>query len=157
MRFRNSSPQMSQRFRSIALVKKIRFGNCGLRRIAFALILSLAPFASSLTVADELGKTKRTDELVSKLVAMLMQRDHLSSRALDDTISQRAFDQFIKMLDPMKVYFLQSDIDEFEKWKVELDNQMLEGDFSAAFDRSYGIQAILPFAITRCRELEARF
>lgn len=134
MRFRNSSPQMSQRSRSIVLVEKICSGKSAFRKIAFALVLGLATFASSVASAQELGKTGRTDELVSKLVAMLMQRDHLSSRALDDTISQRAFDQFIKMLDPMKVYFLESDINEFEKWKVELDNQMLEGDFSAAFD-----------------------
>ena len=59
---------------SIALGGKIRFGKSGFRKVAVALILGLATFASSLTVADELGKTGRTDELVSKLVAMLMQR-----------------------------------------------------------------------------------
>ena len=134
MRFRNFSPRLSTRSRHNALDRKLILGNAGVRKIALALILGLATLASSLATADELGKTGRTDELVSKLVAMLMQRDHLSSRALDDTISERAFDQFIKMLDPMKVYFLQSDVDEFQKWKDELDDQMLEGDFSAAFD-----------------------
>lgn len=134
MRFSNSSPRLSIRSWSKALGNKIHFGKSGFKKVAIALILGVATLTSSITVADELGKTGRTDELVSKLVAMLMQRDHLSSRALDDTISQRAFDQFIKMLDPMRVYFLQSDIDDFEKWEVELDDQMLEGDFSAAFD-----------------------
>ena len=71
---------------------------------------------------------------VSRVVAKLMQSDHLSSRELDDTISMRAFDMFIKNLDPMKAYFLQSDIDEFAKWKTQLDDQMKAGEFSAAFE-----------------------
>ena len=51
--------------------------------------------------SDELGKPTRNEVLVSKMVAKLMQDDHLSSRALDDTISERAFDMFIKNLDPL--------------------------------------------------------
>ena len=81
----------------------------------------------------ELKAPTRTDSLVSRLVADLMERQHLSSRPLDDTISSRAFDMFIKNLDPTKSYFLQSDVDEFSKWKSKLDDQMKAGDFSAAF------------------------
>ncbi len=83
--------------------------------------------------SDELGKPTRNEVLVSKMVAKLMQDDHLSSRALDDTISERAFDMFIKNLDPLKAYFLSSDIDEFGKYKDQLDDQMKDGDYSAAF------------------------
>ncbi|MFK7768263.1 MAG: carboxy terminal-processing peptidase [Mariniblastus sp.] len=83
--------------------------------------------------ADDLLKPAKTDMLVSKLVASLMQRQHLSSRDLDDTISNRAFDMFIKNLDPTKSYFLKSDIDEFSKWKFELDDQMKIGKFEIAF------------------------
>ncbi len=97
-------------------------------------VLGIAVLVGSRLVADEIGKPSRTDAFVSKLVAKLMQQDHLSSRALDDTISNRAFDQFIKSLDPMKVYFLKSDIDAFGKWKDQLDDQMKEGDFTAALE-----------------------
>ena len=83
--------------------------------------------------SEELGKPTRNEVLVSKMVAKLMQDDHLSSRALDDTISERAFDMFIKNLDPLKAYFLSSDIDEFAKYKDQLDDQMKAGDYSAAF------------------------
>ena len=83
--------------------------------------------------SDELGKPTRNEILVSKMVAKLMQDDHLSSRALDDTISIRAFDMFIKNLDPLKAYFLRSDVEEFSKYKDQLDDQMKAGDYSAAF------------------------
>ncbi len=95
-------------------------------------LLILVGSVSSLQ-ADDLKAPTRTDALVSRLVADLMERQHLSSRPLDDTISSRAFDMFIKNLDPTKSYFLQSDVDEFSKWKSKLDDQMKDGDFSAAF------------------------
>ncbi len=85
------------------------------------------------TAQSELEKPTRNEVLVSKMVAKLMQDDHLSSRELDDTISMRAFDMFIKNLDPLKAYFLKSDIDEFSKYKDQLDDQMKTGDYSAAF------------------------
>ena len=84
--------------------------------------------------ADELEKPTRDERLISKIVAALMQRDHLSSRELDDTISARAFERFIKALDPTKVYFQQSDIDEFKKWEDQLDDQLKSGNFSTAME-----------------------
>ena len=100
--------------------------------LATILVVGLAIFGYRIN-ADDLGKPTKTEEMVSQLVAKLMQEAHLSNRKLDDAISARAFDMFIKNLDPMKAYFLQSDIDEFSKWKTQLDDQMKEGDFSAAF------------------------
>jgi carboxyl-terminal processing protease len=83
--------------------------------------------------ADELGKTTRVERQLSKILARFMQDQHLSARAVDDSISERAFDMYIKNLDRMKVYFLKSDIDEFSKWRKDLDNQMNNGEFTAAF------------------------
>ncbi len=103
-----------------------------LTKFVIVLVLGVSVFATSNMVADDLGKPTRYDKVVSQMVAGLMQRDHLSSRQLDDTISVRAFDHFIKTLDPMKVYFVQSDIDSFQKWKEDLDDQMKSGDFSTA-------------------------
>ncbi len=83
--------------------------------------------------ADDLGRPTVINKMVAKLVTKLMQDDHLSNRPMDDQISQRAFDLFVKSLDPMKVYFAQSDIDEFSVWRTDLDDEMKRGDFTAAF------------------------
>ena len=116
---------------------KVSFG-FPMRMIICATVSSCALWlvgANSIASAqsDELAKPTRNEVLVSKMVAKLMQDDHLSSRALDDTISIRAFDMFIKNLDPLKAYFLRSDIEEFAKYKDKLDDQMKDGDYSAAF------------------------
>ncbi len=83
--------------------------------------------------ADELATPTRTDRRVSLLVAQLMQTNHLSNQPLDDSRSIRAFDNYVDNLDPLKVYFLKSDIAEFERFKTQLDDQMLKGEFTAAY------------------------
>lgn len=100
---------------------------------AFALV-GIVVDAQSIDISEQSSTDKLISKTVSKVVAKLMQSDHLSSRPLDDTISRRAFDMFIKNLDPMKAYFLESDIEDFSKWKTELDDQMIAGEFSAAFE-----------------------
>lgn len=79
------------------------------------------------------GQPSEHDRQVSRLVSRLMQKDHLSKRDLDDTISKRAFDIFVRALDPMKVYFMQSDIDSFAEWESRIDDDIKQGDFSIAF------------------------
>ena len=102
--------------------------------VLLAVTLLVTVSDPSCCQAEELAAPTRTDMVVSKLVAKMMQSDHLSHHALDDTISSRAFDLFIKALDPTKAYFMKSDIAEFQKWKFQLDDQMQAGDFSAAFN-----------------------
>ncbi len=96
--------------------------------------MAMAVLIASYSNADDLKPPTRNERNVALLVARLMKGEHLSNRGVDDTISNRAFDLYLKMLDPLKVYFMQSDIDEFSKWKDKLDDQMEEGDFTAALD-----------------------
>ena len=82
---------------------------------------------------ENFGQPSRAERQVSLLVSRLMQKDHLSRRPLDDKISQRAFNMFTRALDPMKIYFMKSDIEEFTKFEAEIDDRMMQGDYSIAF------------------------
>ena len=100
--------------------------------IALSILLQAA--TGQIKADDEVfGKPGENDRQVSRLVSQLMQKDHLSKRNLDDTISKRAFDIFVRALDPMKVYFMQSDIDSFSQYESRIDNDIKRGDFSIAF------------------------
>ncbi len=97
----------------------------------------VAPPQSSRSgpAADEkLGEVSKNDRQSARWVAELMLREHLSQKPIDDLISGRALEMFIKSLDPAKTYFLKSDIAEFQQWNTKLDDQVKEGDFSAAFE-----------------------
>tara|TARA_R110002049_G_scaffold72490_1_gene186942 strand:- start:31141 stop:33300 length:2160 start_codon:yes stop_codon:yes gene_type:complete len=77
---------------------------------------------------------KDRDKIVARLIANLMPRTHVSSQNLDDTISRRAMDLFIDSLDPLKLYFYQSDINEFHRSETKIDDMVRVGDLSLAYD-----------------------
>ena len=77
---------------------------------------------------------KDRDKIVARLIANLMPRTHVSSQSLDDTISRRALDLFLDSLDPLKLYFYQSDIDEFHQSETSIDDMVRQGDLSLAYD-----------------------
>jgi carboxyl-terminal processing protease len=84
------------------------------------------------SVGDD-RKATVVDKQTAKEVAKLLQERHLSRRPLNDEASERAFDLFIKTLDSAKVYFMQSDIDEFAVNKSQIDDMLIKGDLSFAF------------------------
>jgi carboxyl-terminal processing protease len=100
---------------------------------AIGLILALQSKTVVGTEESRMGEVGPKERLVSQFVWQMMERNHLSKRRVDDEISLRAFDKYIKTLDPTKAYFRQSDIDEFSTWKTQLDDQLRASDYSAAF------------------------
>jgi carboxyl-terminal processing protease len=58
---------------------------------------------------------------------------HYISATLNDELSARIYDAYIEDLDPSRSYFLQSDIDEFEKYRYLMDNDLRRGDIETAF------------------------
>ncbi|MDA8746206.1 S41 family peptidase, partial [Rubripirellula amarantea] len=90
------------------------------------------------TVVDDvpfqLGQPSRTDRSVAIVIAQLMPRNHVSAKRLDDEISERALDLFVDSLDPLKLYFYKSDIDEFARSATIIDDMVKNGDLNLAFD-----------------------
>lgn len=82
---------------------------------------------------NELEGPPAKDRHVALVVSELLSKDHLLKESLDDTHSQRGLDNFFRSLDPMKVYFLQPDIEEFTNQRNNLDDQIKSGDVSFAY------------------------
>jgi carboxyl-terminal processing protease len=90
-----------------------------------------AALLSPLVWAEPTGPTQ-SDRHVTVAVTSLLRREHLTKHALDDEISARCGDGYLKLLDPWKLYFYQSDIDAFNAFKTELDDMAKKGDVSFA-------------------------
>jgi carboxyl-terminal processing protease len=121
--------------------KMNRLGNSLARKgrsplVVAALLVALAcgmlPFLSEGTHADLQGPGAG-ERRVTLSVATLLQRLHLARRPLDDELSAACLDGFLKTLDPMKLHFLQADIDDFSKSRTEIDDQMKQGDIALAY------------------------
>jgi carboxyl-terminal processing protease len=101
-----------------------------LSRVKLVLLAVLAFSMVSTLHADDTIKTpSRAQKRVGRLVAELMERGHLSRRELDVEISNRAFDLYLKMLDPTKSYFMQADVDEFALEKDFIAENVKKGNF----------------------------
>ncbi|MDO5616519.1 MAG: carboxy terminal-processing peptidase [Cruoricaptor ignavus] len=55
---------------------------------------------------------------------------HYSPKPINDAYSMNVYDKYIEMIDPSKRYFLQSDIDEFSKYRTKLDDYFIKGDIT---------------------------
>ena len=93
------------------------------RTATFLTLLALTGAALTAVSAAEQLAVKSEDRQITRNITRLMSTDHLTRHALDNEISQRWMTNYLKMLDPFKLYFTQSDIDEFAEAKLKLDDQ----------------------------------
>jgi carboxyl-terminal processing protease len=93
----------------------------------FSAILAFAEVPVKLTPTKEQGKA--TTEIVQRLDG-----NHFRDQELNDQLSSRFFDEYIKSLDGSRYFFLQSDINEFEKYRKSFDNDFRNGKLEKAFE-----------------------
>ena len=94
--------------------------------------LSLLAFKSNFSSSSDPEK----DKLLIELLTFVLEKGHYSPAAMDDEFSKGVYKDYIEALDPSKRFFLQADIDEFSKYELELDDQLLNKDLTF-FDLTY--------------------
>jgi len=102
-------------------------------RAASTLTLAAVLLVATTLLAQQLGTPKPAHQAIAKLVVQMMEREHLSRSAIDDKISGRLVDRYLKDLDPQKLYFYQSDIDLFNQSRTVLDDALHAGNVDFAF------------------------
>ncbi|MDN3724489.1 carboxy terminal-processing peptidase [Aequorivita sp. SDUM287046] len=70
------------------------------------------------------------DKILLDLITYVLQKGHYDPKNINDEFSADVYENFIKGLDPLKRYFLASDIAEFNKYKREIDDQIKNKDLS---------------------------
>jgi carboxyl-terminal processing protease len=106
-------------------------------------IVHLQPFIVILAVVAGMAlipirawadpRPEKHDQLIAKLVCEYLKQGHLNKPEIGDELSRRLFRRYLKALDPAKLYFTKSDVDEFKKQETELDDMVLKGDISFAY------------------------
>ncbi len=107
-------------------------------RLLWSLPLVLILIVGSWNRSDAFPEKPSTrDKQVANAVAAFLSYEHLNRQGLqnlDDEISARWIASFLDSIDPRKLYFLQSDVDEFRKQKHQLDDMIKRGDIRFAYD-----------------------
>ena len=73
------------------------------------------------------------DAKAAHLATELLSRYHYKAAPVDESLSGRIFDQYLKALDPEKLYFVQADIDQFEGARNKLGVEMQNGELGRPF------------------------
>lgn len=95
-----------------------------------------AGFASNGTApAEQAGSVLAPQPVHEDTVEAILDRldNHYVNIKLDDQLASRLLDQYLKDLDGNRLYFLASDIESFEAWRKQLDNQLADNDLSAGY------------------------
>ncbi|MGZ3158768.1 MAG: PDZ domain-containing protein, partial [Burkholderiaceae bacterium] len=69
----------------------------------------------------------------ANLSAQILSQYHYKATPLDDALSAKIFDRYLKALDPERFFFLQSDIDQFAGARTQLDDAILHQDLNIPF------------------------
>src|SRR6185436_7776684 len=67
-----------------------------------------------------------SDANIVRLVSQILQRQHYSQMKFTDEVSSKFFDRYLDSLDNLHLFFIQSDLDEFEKYRYQLDTLTAE-------------------------------
>jgi len=101
-----------------------------MKNLRLSLLATLCVVATSSLTAKDLDWSK-----VTTTVANVLERGHFSQQRINDTISERTLENYLKELDHSRLYFIQSDIDRFKRQYGErLDDAVRDGDLESAFD-----------------------
>ena len=70
----------------------------------------------------------------TRLASRFLSSYHYAAEELDDALSERIFEQYLERLDPNKMYFLQRDIDQLDRYRHRLDDALRAAEIEPAFE-----------------------
>ena len=100
--------------------------------------VGISLFLISWNLGDVKFDDPNKDKLLIEIVKYVLDKGHYQSKDVNDELSEKIFNSYLDLIDSQKKYFLNSDIKEFKKYKLKLDDQWLSYDltfFSLTFER----------------------
>lgn len=89
-------------------------------------VVPQVPSEMSLPPADP-----RTAE-ISAVVSNLLENEHLRRRVIDDEVSRKAFERYVELLDPGKMFLLSGDVALLSRHADSMDDQLHDGNLILA-------------------------
>lgn len=99
-----------------------------MKKILWLVLLALASGAQAIELAP-----LQQQPQAAQLTAELLSRFHYKSVPLDDALSEKIFERYLKALDGEKYFFAQSDIDRISGLRTRLDDAIQQQNLNPAF------------------------
>lgn len=112
-----------------------------LNNLRSMLLISLLAMPALLQAADEQPagldfdalQPDREQMVASLNIVELLRRHHYNRIRLDDQLSSVIFDNYLKQLDPQRSLFTAANLAEFEAYRYQMDDLLLDGDLQIGF------------------------
>ena len=105
-----------------------------------SLVLLLA-FASCSFTSKTFSNPDK-DKLLVQVITFVLEQGHFDPIALDDKFSAELFKDYVQIIDPVKRYFYESDIKDFEKFKTNIDDQLKISDITLILQSKFSISLL---------------
>ena len=90
--------------------------------LSFLLLVNQLSFSSINLDSQESIKPEKKHEKISALIERFIERSHYNHTKIDDELSSKIFSKYIEDLDENRSYFTVSEIQNFEKYRYEIDD-----------------------------------
>lgn len=104
-----------------------------MKNILLWVLLAFTSAALDTTLAAPQLMPLQQQSQAAHLSAEVLTKHHYKHLPLDDILSSKIFDNYLKALDGEKIFFLQADIDQFANARTMLDDAILKEDLSIPF------------------------
>src|SRR4051812_19750432 len=97
-----------------------------MKRWSFLCAVPLAFTLASAAPVTHAGKLTPgpDDATIAQVAAKVLAQGHYSQKPINEEVSSRFFDSYLDALDPVHMYFLQSDVQEFEPLRTKLGSML---------------------------------
>jgi len=116
----------------------LRGNRIGARHRILAVVLAAWSLSASgatpvVNIQEELAPVAR-HEKIGQLVTEFIQKSHYRHASVDDELSSKVLDRYIKALDNNRMYLQASDIAAFEKYRYKLDDMVRSEPLDPVFE-----------------------
>jgi carboxyl-terminal processing protease len=115
------------------------FQGSGMKKSLLWLLLALSIYSAQASAPDtsKLAAPQLqplpTEPYAAHQAAKYLTRNHYKAEPLDDIMSGKIFDRYLKALDPDKLFFTQADIDKISDFRSRLDDAIINEDLTIPF------------------------
>ena len=106
-------------------------------RTLFVFLIAFVVYGAAASVQEDdalLLRPSMDQRKASSIATNFLTNYHYKPGRLDDGLSSEIFDSYMQLLDPNRIYFMQSDVDRFERYREKLDNTLRHADLSPAYE-----------------------
>jgi len=103
-----------------------------IKRFYFVLFSVLTLFATSLSAQSFQPNLKQ--KVLSAKIAQILSNNHYERVTLDDSLSANMFNRYLDALDYNHIYFLQSDIQNFQIYRYSFDDDLKVGNLTGCYE-----------------------